>query len=283
MRRATRPGESAGLDQIRQQGAYEPFYGTAFLDNFYTSTLAYSSGHTKGAWTQIVASTTLPTQWLWFYVSSNATPGVATPGSIDIGTGGAGAETVVVPDILVGYADSSAPQGAKAWQIPIAIPAGTRVAARVQGNGWSASNVTFFATLHPPSSARYARHAAKIDALSTFTTSTSLGVGITSTSYTEVVASTAIPYRGLIFSTGCNGATTVTHGPVVVFAKGASGSESDIFTLVIQQTTSESQLWMPATIPIWYGHIPAGTRIAAKLSIAHAHGIDVMVHGIPYS
>lgn len=105
---------------------------------------ASGSINTKGSWTQIVASTNYDVEFI-YHVSSNMTAnGVTTGGLLDIGTGAAASETVIVENIFVGGCGlvGVSPQP---LVIPIRIPAGTRVAARLQSNTASRNNESFWA------------------------------------------------------------------------------------------------------------------------------------------
>ena len=86
------------------------------------------SAHTKGAWTQLVASTAVDASILRVYLGGHNSTGVASPALLDIGVGANGAEQVLLPNLDVGF--HAAPLN---LQLPACVPAGSRIAARAQG------------------------------------------------------------------------------------------------------------------------------------------------------
>ena len=97
-----------------------------------TSPVAYvlKKAHVKGSWAQIVASTDRPTQGMLVSVQNLNDLRML----LDIGVGASGSEKVLVPDLYLDFEVSvSAGVG---WAInpyiPIAVPKGSRLSARVQ-------------------------------------------------------------------------------------------------------------------------------------------------------
>jgi len=88
---------------------------------------------TKGAWTQIVASTTNAINWLVVNFTNRQNIAMTTcVYTVDIATGASGSEVVLVPDLPVmgdGASDDMTPQFVG---FPCDIPAGTRIAVRAK-------------------------------------------------------------------------------------------------------------------------------------------------------
>ena len=78
--------------------------------------------NTKSAWTELIAST--PFDSFGIVVQG----GMVNIGSFDIGVGAAGYEQIIISDFYQGFRLS----GSKTMYFPIAIPAGSRIAARYQ-------------------------------------------------------------------------------------------------------------------------------------------------------
>lgn len=102
-----------------------------------------STANTKGAYSQIVSSTTADIAGIFaVFDSQNASGG--TSGSfyslIDIAVGGAGSEVVIVPNIVLTLFLSGSPAilGGFLPYMPVQIPAGSRIAVRSQ----SSSNIS---------------------------------------------------------------------------------------------------------------------------------------------
>lgn len=109
------------------------------LDSNITSTssegvllTASATPHAKGAWTQVIASTTFDAYGVWVMVSGTATASTATAALVDIGIGGAGAETVLIPDLDAGNATAWGGTMGHAYFFPISVPSGSRISARMQ-------------------------------------------------------------------------------------------------------------------------------------------------------
>jgi hypothetical protein len=94
-----------------------------------TTLTAAGSAHTKGSWTQLLASTARRCGWL--LVSILNANMVDCRYLIDVGIGGAGSEAVLIPDLLAGYSSTN-------WTVlfsfPVMIPPGSRIAARCQAS-----------------------------------------------------------------------------------------------------------------------------------------------------
>lgn len=89
--------------------------------------------NTKGAWTQLSASTPSDIEALAFSAQGNGLTTMANGGLLlDIGIGGAGSETVLIGDIWLAAdtAEFYTVRGPSTYQV--SIPAGSRVAARYQ-------------------------------------------------------------------------------------------------------------------------------------------------------
>lgn len=96
-------------------------------------TLVTASGtiHTKGAYAQLIASTTYDWHGFWLITGGVAIAASATDMLLDIAIGAAASEQVILPDLLVGYTAATS-VGPRQWFIPIFIPRGSRIAARIQ-------------------------------------------------------------------------------------------------------------------------------------------------------
>jgi hypothetical protein len=95
-----------------------------------TSIAANASIHTKGLWTQLIASTTYDSYGFWLCANNSLSAGADTSQLLDIGVGANPNEVAILPNYLAGS------RGAGGWTkfvfIPLFIPRGTRVSARNQ-------------------------------------------------------------------------------------------------------------------------------------------------------
>ncbi|MFH0900594.1 MAG: hypothetical protein V2A73_08195, partial [Pseudomonadota bacterium] len=107
-------------------------YGAATADSGGVSVDCGAAAWTKGAYSQIVAATTYPCKALLVaYGNQKNGTRTATGFGIDIAIGGAGSEKIVLPDLYCScYGSGGLPPGSMIMPLPIAIPAGVRLAAR---------------------------------------------------------------------------------------------------------------------------------------------------------
>lgn len=93
----------------------------------YTSVVTSSSANTKGSWAQVTASCPINTSTLFIRGNGFNSTGVASPALMDIAIGASGQEQIVLANLDVGFSATNA-----YWVIPVNIPAGQRIAYRIQ-------------------------------------------------------------------------------------------------------------------------------------------------------
>jgi hypothetical protein len=87
---------------------------------------------TKGSYAQLTASTPRDYDAIALVVTDITSAGMAGDRwLIDLAIGGAGSEVIILPDWFISTTTSDDPRGQLGCVLPISIPAGTRVAARV--------------------------------------------------------------------------------------------------------------------------------------------------------
>lgn len=115
-------------------------YGAATATSDGTAVDPGTTINTKGAWTQITASCER-IEWLVWIIQNDANTAMTNMiWRWDLGIGAAGAEKVVIPDLL-GAATSGVDniqQGALSF--PLQVPRGQRIAARAQSNNATAAD-----------------------------------------------------------------------------------------------------------------------------------------------
>ena len=102
------------------------------------SVTAHATTHTKGNYTQLIASTAYESFGIFIQLAGLQTVASTNQrGLVDIAIGGAGVEVDLIPNLLCGnVADmgAAAGSGGACYYFPIYIPAGVRVAARCQAS-----------------------------------------------------------------------------------------------------------------------------------------------------
>ena len=221
----------------------------------YTSCTADAAANTKGAWAEMVASTSNAVKGFWVVCLS----GIASHRmSIDIGTGAAASEVVLIADIHWSNGNEARGNGPCGY-FPVSIPAGTRIAARVASSTGS-------------NTAAIALHLVEGTGGGTCVTygvTTNQGVQVdpgatanTKGAYSEITASTSadIAYLAIIIHMDINTAPAgASFG--CSLATGGAGSEVDVVEEFTWSSNAGADHWTPAchTFPIT---IPSGTRLA---------------------
>lgn len=245
---------------------YRSFYGSEMGGAIEASTtftvVTAGAAHTKGSWTQLIASTAEDSSGMvliffqaYFMIG------------LDVGVGAAGSETVLVPNVYTG-----SPGWAVPWwvYIPISVKKGTRISVRVQsvagGNtiqmGVLMLKTNASAQIFPP--VDYPSVAPTIGESAGFLTASTAGTLLTASasahvkgSYAQLIASTAKRTVAMIVCAG-NPSNTDTNYMIDI-ATGAAASEVVLISdLPLRYTLDGISV---TTIPIM---IPPGARIAAR-------------------
>lgn len=250
---------------------------------------AASTAHTKGAWAEIIASSSADAHIVQLTIGTTSTSTANTSILLDLGFGAAGSERVVVANLGAGFLDFVT-TGGRTWQIPLFVPAGTRIAARIQGviasdtaevavdlyGGQGFEGFSTFAAVETYGADTTASRGVILTA-----SATANAVG----AWTQVVASTVAPIRAMFLSVqGASSATMNTAANLIDIGMGASGSEVAVVSGIYARTSSVEfiQLVIPPgpMLPQEFD-IPAGVRLAARnTSSTASNAVDITLHGM---
>jgi hypothetical protein len=246
----------------------------------FTSLSLGATANTKTAWTQVFASTSAAVGGIKVISRGAYTLTSAQSAITDIGIGAAGSETVIVPNLLTGAPANHF--GGISFDIPVSIPAGSRIAIRASSQRVSyvlPVLVILFPATDP------ATTPTSVDTLG-IATATSSGMSMTGASgtYTQIIASTARDYQALIIVPGPSSNSAYPGlAPIFTCAVGAAGAERDVTQ---SATNSDAGLGFgnfPLSGERGGGLVPAGSRISVKHNIASTPGnFSASVIGIPY-
>lgn len=243
---------------------------------------AGATAHTKGAWVQLIASTSGASNLFTSFWQSSSVAATDTAMVMDIGVGASGSETVVAPDIALGGC------GAGLVILPISIPNGSRIAARIAGVRGSSQTITSFSniTTYNISSTATSLLPSSVDVLGVNTaTSTGTAMSGASGTWVEIIASTSKDYIGFSIVPSISDTDTATIGDLrLTLGVGAAGSESVIGEIAASTTTSEAvSLRSNAIAANLFGReVPAGSRLAIKHNIAANPGkYDACIIAVP--
>lgn len=265
-------------DMLSNTGASTPTSATVTGDGV---------AHTKGAWAQIVAATSADATLLTVGVST-ATSASATNSAtlLDIGVGAAASEAVLVADLPIGQLGPNFPL---MYRIPVAIPRGTRIAARLQSAQTTKTADVFVRLGRLPHAAQPTTRTVTFGVNSAASTGTVInypGSDNTKSSWVQVTASTTDRLGALVVGVTGAGDTSLggNAGTLVDIGVGGSGSEvvlvPDIYAPVVGTT---EQVFNWDSWQIYPAEIPTGSRIAARAAFGNnANNCDVVVIGIPW-
>ena len=249
-----------------------------------TVATAAASLHTKGAFVELIASTTIECGFLTVFINGGS---VASNYLVDIALGPA-TERVIIANLLI--APSHAIQAGYAYQFPISIPAGTRISARCQQDkGAVSATIDVSLILSDPSISSFPAFQ-RVETFGAITTPTTEGTtldpgatpNVKPATYTTLVAATAHAYRWLTLGFGRDAVTTTASRRWLLdIALGASSSERIIMADI--QVDYEATADMPApltfALPV---SIPAGSRISGRVAVSEASATSRLLQVIGY-
>lgn len=257
-------------------GATPLFRNTAWFEgvelkevsrNSRTLVTASASTNVKGAWAELIGSTASNASVLFIRVSDIGVSAQNSATLLDIALGSSGSEVAVVSNIAVGSARADSAGQGIFIPLPMKIPSGSRIAARIQS---AVSGKTGQILPIAIDAGGYNDAPTSLDAIGGITAS-SKGISFSGASGTwvEGVASTAQAYRGVSLVISAHDSAIPSSTDVKFeLGVGASGSEIVIGNQLSSFFTSESVVSeLPHFFPLGRS-IPAGSRLAVRHSIA---------------
>lgn len=238
--------------------------------------------NTKSAWTQLYSSVPFATQGVLLNIRG---ADFGTRYLVDIGIGGAGSERVIIPDLFLWSNNSTPGMGI---YIPIRIPAGSRVSARVAMNTLAGSATVGVQLLLVGEDLQWDR-VPRIPRATAFGVDAANSRGVTLTSgagtgdegaWFELTSATPHPVHWLAIQFGCD-SKGVGFGGAYDIAVGGSGSEKIILPDLAYGVVAPAGDFVnpPAiALPVF---IPAGSRLAVRLEASQAAStLDIVVLGV---
>jgi hypothetical protein len=267
---------SLGLFELVSTG----FVDTATSNIILAIVTASATPHVKGAWVELVPSTTGDIHLLEVATTGSATSTSATSTLMDIGIGAAASETVIVPNVPMGYR-----RDLMVYSIPILIPSGSRIALRCQSAVGSKNPTVFARGYRSTNGVIPAPYCTTYGA----DTATSLGVAITAgstntkTAWTEITSATTERLGGIVVGLQANGSSAVANGSVLVdIGVGAAASETVVVPNIYVALTSTEQMGTHSGF-CYAVDIPRGARLAVRYQTSTTtNGLDVVAIGVPW-
>jgi hypothetical protein len=223
---------------------------------------ADNAANTKGAWTELIGSTSDNASLIYLNIAGMASSGANTASLIDIAFGASGSEIPIVENIAVG--------GAQPIQFcfPYKIPSGTRISARLQSvvTGGKTSNVTCSII----DSGDYDISPTSVDVIEG-DVANSQGISFSGSSgtWTQAVSSTSRSYRAVAIILSMHSNNIATFTGIYSVGVGSAGNEIEFGNCRYAFFNTEaSRTEIPNILPLFGRSIPAGSRLAVKHPIA---------------
>jgi hypothetical protein len=246
------------------------------------SITANTSAHTKGSYSELIASTSANTGLLVLMVQDIAVVSTNTATLIDIATGASGSETDIIGNLAVGGAVTTAGPTGVAVSIPFQIPSGTRLSARIQSvvtGGKTATAQVFLFDV----GGDYATAPTSVDVI-TGDTATSEGISFSGSSGTwvQAIASTSRAYRAVAIVPSTHNSSISAFSPQFEVGVGSSGSEQTFGVTIVNYNANEFVQSSPPYLSLFGRNIPSGSRLAVKHNIgANPNRYGFTLIGIP--
>jgi hypothetical protein len=240
---------------------------------------ASATAHTKGSWSQIIASTSNVGTLLRFFVSGVNVSTADSATLLDIGVGASGSETVIVPNLAIGGSAGSF------YSIPVEIPSGSRIAARVQGVRSSQTATISARQFFVFNAGDTASLGTTVDVLGTDTaTSTGTAMSGSSGTWVEIEDSTTKDYIGFAIAPSVSDTDTASQGDATYeIGVGAAGSEVAFGYIHFAFGATENFSLAADRSPNLFGReVPTGSRLAIRHNIAaNPSKYDACIIAIP--
>lgn len=238
--------------------------------------------NTKGSYTQITASTAFACDGLIVQLANDAAD--QADFLVDIAIGAAASEVVVAANLICG---STAETPTSSYYLPIAIPAGTRIAARHQSSAATkVVRVSVMLFSRGATGPALLQKCVTLGATTATTRGTSIdpgGSANTKGSYVQLISATVERYQAIAVGIGNQAQQTrETATWLLDIAIGAAASEK-VIVPDLQLSSAVNRSITPATffVPV---EIPSGVRVSARCAstsnTATKRLFDVVVYGI---
>jgi len=242
------------------------------------------TANTKGSWVELTSSSAIDAAAFTVMIP------YLFEGSdylVDIGIGAAGSEQTIASNLSVSAGSAAGNSSGFNPRIPIPIPAGTRIAARAQATGTSASRMVRCGILLESSDIPSGGTLTTTGASTADSGGTSIDPGATDNAkgaWVQLTASTALDVREAFFTFGniANTARTDCFW-LVDIGIGGAGSEQVVIPNIAISASVNTDSVAPSCTPFYKLNIPAGTRIAVRASCTIVDATDRLFDIIMYS
>ena len=249
-----------------------------------TSVTTGATSSTKGTPVELITSSAFDAYWVTILAAGLGSNAAATQGSMDLLIG-ASTESILIADLLCGYADGGVVQNSpKQWHFPLYVPAGSRIAVQAASaatstafgvgiiltGGWGTppwrvgSKVTTYGMGTVPDG--------------TSITPASGGTG----TWTEITSSTTYDHFALFPSFQPTGDTTLNNHSFSVELGVGAATEELISNPYYYTTDSTERMSGPFAALPCFRDVPSGTRLVMRASCNAAPdgGYNAVIHAV---
>lgn len=242
------------------------------------------SAHTKGSWTQILASLDAPAYGLWVQIMDVGVSNQLHNVLLDIGYGPDSSNVeLLLPDLDAGAAGLAAGGDvhAKHWFFPIYVPSGVALFARLQSNQTSkVARVAVWCAqraLYPWMGGRVSAYG--VDSANSRGTSVTPGAG-TFSAWVQLSTGTARAHRYWTVAMDALADTTLNNQDVVVEL--GIGPDSSNVTTILRGAIHEDATEIITGLfpPLGYAPVPAGTPLWLRAATNAAEARGFIAYGV---
>jgi hypothetical protein len=256
--------------------------GTVGASTLGTAVTTSGTATVKGTPVELITSTSFDAYWIKVLVSDYGAANTNSRGCLDILLG-ASTEFQLIPNLLIGNAQTFAGGFAKVWDFPLHIPAGSRIAAAACGDRLStALRVAVF--LYGGSGVPWWPVGTKVV---TYGGSQPAGVNVTpggsgaEGAWTQITASTNEVHFALVPCIQVNDTTMTGSNYAVDLGVGAA-TEEEVAQSYWFTATNNEVVGGPLNSMPCFRHIPNASRLAMRASDSAAidSGFQAAIHAV---
>lgn len=244
-----------------------------------TTVTAGATVHTKGAWTELIASTNKPSYGVTIVFWDVSAGNTLTSMLLDLGYGPVGSEQLLVENLNAGAAPRT--YGGRALMLPIYIPSGARVAARCQA-AIASDTVNVAVWLHQD--APYPLVAGPVSTYGA-DTATSQGTSVTPGSgafgaWTQLATATARDHR--FWALAMDQLEDPTQGLVnYLIELGIGPNSTSVTTIFVCHIASDTTEDIGGPVPmLGYAPVPAGSGLWCRIAADNTEARGIIAYGV---
>jgi hypothetical protein len=248
-----------------------------------TSVAAGALAHNKNTtYTELISSLGFDAYWVEILVGNVFTNATDTGLLLDIATGTAGNETVIIPNLNCGHAAawSTSGMGGQRYAFPLFIPSGSRISATAQavvGGDTVDVGIWLYGGATAPDFIGTSVTAYGVDLASSQGTVITAGNG-SEGAWGQITAATSATHH--FFSAGLAGVDNALSGTALILDVGTGpATETAISTNHWYGAAATEFITQASPVLIW-STVASGTRLVARAQDAAGITYDVVLYGV---